>query len=311
MIAVEHLSHYFGELAALDDVSFEIQSGEIVGLLGLNGAGKSTMLRILSGILLPTSGRVRIGGEDVTTATDDLRRRIGFLPDTPPLYDEMRVDEFLRWCGEIRGRTPVQVEAKLGGVLETCQIAHVARTVIGELSHGYKKRVGIAQAIIHQPDLVLLDEPISGLDPVQIVEMREVVRALRTEATVLISSHILSEVAQTCDHLVVLDRGRLRAEGGVAELLGHGVARVSLELIGPADEVQAALDTVASSGAAAIMSSLAPDRHEVTVTLRDDTPPEAAVVAFVQAGIGVRRVQPVRAELEALFTSVPVKGAQG
>ncbi len=309
MISVEHLSHYYGELAALDDVSFEIEAGQIVGLLGLNGAGKSTMLKILSGILLPTQGRVRIAGDEVVDGGERLRRRIGFLPDTPPLYPEMRVEEFLSWCGQVRGRSAAQVGEALPEVLETCQIAHVARTVIGELSHGYRKRVGIAQAIVHRPDLVLLDEPISGLDPVQIVEMRAVVRSLRDQATVLVSSHILSEVAQTCDHVVVLDRGRLRAVGAVDELLGRGVTRITFELSGAADTLVAVLqahaEVVSDGDDAVAVRELGPGRYEVTSTLRADTTTEAVVAELVGAGVGVARVSPVRAELEALFVSGP------
>lgn len=308
MIRVEHLSHYYGELAALDDVSFSIEAGNVVGLLGLNGAGKSTMLKILSGISLPTAGAVFIDGVDVTGAPDHLRRRIGFLPDQPPLYGEMRVDEYLRWCGEVRGRSRAQVDASLGHVLATCGIEHVARTVIAELSHGYRKRVGIAQTIIHEPALVLLDEPISGLDPVQIVEMREVVRALAQRATVMISSHILSEVAHTCDHLVVLDRGRLRAQGPASELVGDGAERTELRLRGDRAAIEAALAEQIGPGGRLDIEALEPTdvasscaSWRVVAPLADDASRASAVAALVAGGVGVAGVAVRRTELEALF----------
>src|SRR5262245_11695542 len=222
MIEATGLTRYYGDFPALQDASFTIADREIVGLLGLNGAGKSTAMRILAGLLLPSAGTVRVGGVDAVADPDALRRKIGFLPEEPPLYREMRVREFLQWCGEIKGRSRAEVKKAMPEVLATCDIEHVADRVIGELSHGYKKRVGIAQAIVHRPEVVILDEPISGLDPQQIVEMRKVVRSLKEFATVLISSHILSEIEQTCDRILVIHQGKLVAEGSEEELGARG-----------------------------------------------------------------------------------------
>ncbi|MEM6993969.1 MAG: ABC transporter ATP-binding protein, partial [Myxococcota bacterium] len=165
MIEAQGLTRYYGDFPALRDASFSIPQGEIVGFLGLNGAGKSTVLKILAGLLLPSAGKVTVDGIDATSQPDALRRKIGFLPEEPPLYREMRVAEFLVWVGQLKGRSRAEVRAALPRVLEQCELTDFKDRVITELSHGYKKRVGIAQAIIHKPDVVILDEPISGLDP--------------------------------------------------------------------------------------------------------------------------------------------------
>ncbi len=300
MIEVKGLTRYYGSFAAVSDASFEIEEREIVGFLGLNGAGKSTMLRVLAGLQMPSAGTVRVGGIDATAAPDALRRRIGFLPEDPPLYREMRVVEFLRWVGQVKGCSRAEVEVELPKVMDTCRLSDSAHKVIGELSHGYRKRVGIAQAIIHRPQVVILDEPISGLDPRQIVEMRGVVRALKSFATVLISSHILSEIAQTVDRILVIHRGRIVAEGTEQQLsgsLGDGtrLAVVVRGKLGACEELLGTSELV--------------DGYELTeagelvtanVTLRGDSR-EAFVKQLVSAGLGVRQVQDSMGELEQIF----------
>lgn len=301
MIEVQGLTRYYGDFAAVKDVSFRIADREIVGFLGLNGAGKSTTLRILGGLLLPSSGTVRIHGVDAVDAPDALRKRIGFLPEDPPLYKEMRVVEFLQWAGEIKGRSGAEVRSALPDVLRTCQIAHVANRPISELSHGYRKRVGIAQAIIHGPDLVILDEPISGLDPVQIVEMRQVVKGLKDRCTVLISSHILSEISQTCDRLLLLHRGSLVAEGTEEELASRlgGGRRLQIDVRGSVDVARAAIARVAGVRSLEVAWSEG-DLHQVRIT-QDEDRAEQIVSALVAGGLGVRRVASAEAELEHIF----------
>jgi len=301
MIQAEGLTRYYGSFAALRDASFEIGEREIVGFLGLNGAGKSTMLKILAGLMRPTAGRVRIGGADLSLQPDASRARIGFLPEEPPLYREMRVREFIRWVGEVKGRTRREVDQVLPEVLDTCQLTEVSDRVIGELSHGYKKRVGIAQAIVHRPEVVILDEPISGLDPQQIVEMRRVVRSLKERATVLISSHILSEVALTCDRVLVIHRGQIVAEGSEEELgrsLGEGV-RLTLRLRGRRSLIEETL-----AGSALVESyELLDDAPEIVVArlrlLRDER--EALVRELVASEIGIRAIEETVSELEQIF----------
>lgn len=301
MIEVEGLTRYYGDFAAVQDASFSIEEREIVGFLGLNGAGKSTILKVLAGLLMPSAGSVRLGGIDALEQPDALRTKIGFLPEEPPLYREMRVLEFLRWVGRAKGRSKAQVEADLPTVVELCDLDGVKDKVIAELSHGYRKRVGIAQAIIHRPDVVILDEPISGLDPHQIVEMREVVRSLKERATVLISSHILSEVALTCDRVLVIHQGRIVAEGSTDALARSGRAdAVALGVRGDADAVREALR---SSG---VVVSFEVREADGLVRATAELEPgaesrERLVAHLVAAGLGVVGVADPVSELERAF----------
>ena len=191
MIEVDGLTKYYGDIRAISDLTFSIEKGQIAGFLGLNGAGKSTALKVLAGFLLPTAGSVRVDGIDVVAEPEKVRQRIGFLPEEPPLYKEMTVSDFLTYLGKLRGMGSTEVTARLPSVLDRTGLAQHGDRVIDTLSLGYRKRVGIAQAIIHDPSLVILDEPVSGLDPLQRVEMRKLVRGLGGDHTVLISSHNL------------------------------------------------------------------------------------------------------------------------
>ncbi len=302
MIEVEGLTRYYGNFAAVQDASFSIGAKEIVGFLGLNGAGKSTILKVLAGLLMPSAGAVKVGGIDAVESPDALRTKIGFLPEEPPLYREMRVAEFLRWVGQAKGRSRRQVYADLPKVIDLCDLGSMAHKVIAELSHGYRKRVGIAQAIIHRPEVVILDEPISGLDPQQIVEMRKVVRSLKEEATVLISSHILSEVAQTCDRVLVVHKGRIVAEGSEDELksaLGQGDT-VTLTLRGEHGAVKEVLE--ASEAAASFEVRDEAEMLRVDVELAEgDRQREALVADLVAAKVGVFGVANTVSELEQVF----------
>ena len=244
MINVQSLSRYYGSRCAVDRVSFSISSNEVVGFLGLNGAGKTTTLKVLAGLLLPSGGDVSVDGVDMSESPTGIRSRIGFLPEDPPLYQEMTVRDCLRFVGGLRGMSPSSIEDRLADVLSRTNLNEVADRVISELSHGFRKRVGIASAIIHSPKLVILDEPISGLDPVQIVEIREVIRGLKEECTVLLSSHILSEISQTCDRILVLNQGRLVAQGTETELAGrfHIGGSVDLSLRGDATSIRSIIE---------------------------------------------------------------------
>ncbi|MCA9654721.1 MAG: ABC transporter ATP-binding protein [Myxococcales bacterium] len=301
MIEASGLTRYYGDFPALRDASFTIEDREIVGFLGLNGAGKSTVLKILAGLLQPSAGELKVGGVDAIADPDALRRKIGFLPEEPPLYREMRVREFLHWCGQLKGQTKAEVTKALPQVLETCDLDRVADRVIGELSHGYKKRVGIAQAIIHRPEVVILDEPISGLDPQQIVEMRKVVRSLKEHATVLISSHILSEIEQTCDRILVIHRGRLVAEGSEEELGARRDHERHVTLVVRGDEGQ--LRALLDDSELVERFELSVDKDgdlRVVVDLKADER-EALVRAVVEAGLGLRQLTQARSELERVF----------
>ena len=218
MIRATNLSKFYGGKRALGPLSFEISDGETVGFLGLNGAGKTTALRILACDLRPSAGTIEVGGVDVIASPHEVRKRIGFLPENPPLYSEMGVHDYLVFAGEIRGMTRDQLKRRIPEVIEIADLGDVEHDQIATLSHGYRQRVGVAQAIIHQPKFLILDEPTRGLDPVQIVEMRNLIHDLKQNHTVLISSHILTEISQTCDRLLVLGRGKLLGSGTEAEL---------------------------------------------------------------------------------------------
>jgi ABC-2 type transport system ATP-binding protein len=220
MIRATNLSKYYGGKKALASVSFEIADGETVGFLGLNGAGKTTALRILACDLRPSSGSIEIGGVDAVADPHEVRKRIGFLPENPPLYTDMTVVDYLRFAAELRGMSRSEIAKRLPEVLDVTDLAEVAGEVIGTLSHGYRQRVGVGQAIVHNPKFLILDEPTRGLDPMQIVEMRNLVHDLKQMHTVLISSHILTEISQTCDRLLVLGKGKLLGSGSEAELVG-------------------------------------------------------------------------------------------
>lgn len=218
VIEIRELFKYYGDFRALGPLSAEIESGEIIGLLGLNGAGKTTTLRILACDLLPTSGTVVVDGQDVVANPHAVRARTGYLPETPPLYPEMTVFEYLCFAARLRGAKSGDVNGLAEAALKQCRLRKHRDRVVGTLSHGYRQRVGIAQAIVHRPSLVVLDEPITGLDPVQIVEMRKLVRSLGGEHTVILSSHNLSEISETCDRILVITDGTVSEAGTEAEL---------------------------------------------------------------------------------------------
>jgi ABC-2 type transport system ATP-binding protein len=301
MIQVRNLTRYYGEFAALQEVSFDLKVGEIVGLLGLNGAGKSTTLKVLAGLLAPSLGTVTIDGKDLHQ-NPDVRAKIGYLPEDPPLYVEMTVTAFLRHIGRIKGMSSDRIDARLPEVIRLCDLAGREHQVIGTLSHGYRKRVGIAQAIIHDPALVILDEPISGLDPAQIVEMRKVVRGLGEKHALIVSSHILSEVSATCDRILVIGKGRLVAEGTEAQLTSQstGGARLRLTVRGDGARFEQFLKGHRHVTAVSLFPTPAAGLATCEVTLAADTR-EELLGDLIGAGFGLRLVEQASDELEQIF----------
>jgi ABC-2 type transport system ATP-binding protein len=219
MISVKHLTKKYGSFTAVNDISFEVAKGEIIGFLGPNGAGKSTTMKILTGFLPPTTGRAEIGGFDVFTQSVEARKRIGYLPENTPLYTDMKVGEYLRYRAALKGVPYSKVRERVGDVLDLCQIADREKQLIGALSKGYRQRVGIADALVHDPDLLILDEPTIGLDPNQIRTVRELIKNLAQKRTVLISTHILPEVEIMCSRVIVIHKGRIRATDTAENLL--------------------------------------------------------------------------------------------
>ena len=235
MVFVESITKYFGAHRAIDAVSFELRPGEIVGLLGLNGAGKSTTLGILAGTLWPSSGEVRFQDCTLGSEPEKFRARVGFLPETPPLYGEMTPEETLRFAGELRGLSSTAAKERAQELLGEYELASLRSVPVDELSRGQRQRVGIAQSLVHRPELLVLDEPASGLDPLQLRELRERLSAMRGVRPVLISSHHLAEARELCDRFIVLHRGQLVAQGTAEELHPTDAPRVTmlLEIIGP------------------------------------------------------------------------------
>lgn len=301
MIKVEGLTKYYGERAAIRDLSFNIEKGEVIGFLGLNGAGKSTTLKVLGCVLLPTSGRVLIDGFDVTREPHEIRKRIGFLPDTPPLYDEMTVEGYLAFVAQLRGVTNADLAVRVRDAMEKTSLVDRREDLISSLSHGYRQRVGVAQALVHNPRLLILDEPTSGLDPVQIVEMRELIKKLKGEHTVLVSSHILGEISQICDRYLVIQQGEIIARGTEADLgklLGNEGA-VELEVHGAPQKAIDVLKTVPGVTDVTVLK-LDGDTAALRVVGTGELRPEM-VNALVGAGISVLRIDKAAARLENIF----------
>ena len=231
MIRVENLTRDYGPVRALDSVSFEVGQNQILGFLGPNGAGKSTAMKIITTYLAPTEGTALVDGIDVTEDPIAVRRKSGYLPETNPLYVDMRVDEYLDFCGRARGLRGSELRTRLDYAIGAAGIGHVLKKEIQELSKGYKQRTGLAQALIHDPPVLILDEPTSGLDPLQIVEIRNLIQELAKEKTIIFSTHILSEISSTTDRVIIINDGRIIADGMVSQLTREAVGEQVLDAV--------------------------------------------------------------------------------
>ena len=319
VIEIQELYKYYGDRRAIGPLSTRIAQGEVIGLLGLNGAGKTTTLRVLACDLLPTSGSVRVAGFDVVERPDEVRAKVGYLPDRPPLYDDMTVREYLAYAARLRNVPTGNVKKRVADVEELTEIGDVGNQLIGSLSHGFRQRVGIAQAIVHGPELVVLDEPISGLDPVQIMEMRELVRGLRGAHTVVVSSHILTEISETCDRILVIDDGKIAWSGTETELsatLKQGM-RIALTVHGAgvssqtaADKARAALSNLGGVREVEILEpaeageGVASLRVAVTSDVREEVGK-----ALVHADLGILELAREK-ELESMFLALLGEGQE-
>ena len=301
MIEVKDLTKYYGEHAAIRDLNFTIERGEVIGFLGLNGAGKSTTLKVLGCVLLPTAGDVRVDGIDIAKNPHEIRRRIGFLPDSPPLYKEMTVGRYLAFAAQLRGVPGSETAARVAEAEEKTATRHVHDELISSLSHGFCQRVGVAQALVHNPKLLILDEPISGLDPVQIIEVRTMIRNLRGAHTILLSSHNLPEISQTCDRLLMIQEGEIVAQGTESELASSMGAGGSVEVeVGGAGRrvVDLANSVPGVTGATVVRESegVALVRMVAAPELR----PKIARV-LVNGGLDLLRIDRGEAQLESIF----------
>ncbi|MGA2722803.1 MAG: ATP-binding cassette domain-containing protein [Bryobacteraceae bacterium] len=232
MIKVQGLTKRYARTVAVDNISFEVEKGQIVGFLGPNGAGKTTTMRVLTCFLPPTMGTANVAGFDVLENAMEVKKRIGYLPESPPLYPEMEVIEYLTFVGKLKGIPSADLARRISDVVGRCAIGDVRTRLIGKLSKGFRQRVGLAQAIIHNPPVLILDEPTSGLDPKQIIEIRELLKSLAGEHTIILSTHILSEVEHSCEHVIIIDRGKLVAIDSVSNLTNRlrGAEAVALEV---------------------------------------------------------------------------------
>jgi ABC-2 type transport system ATP-binding protein len=302
MIEVRQLTKYYGERAAIRDLSFDIARGEVIGFLGLNGAGKTTTLKILGCLLLPTSGRALVDGIDVLANAHEVRKKIGFLPDIPPLYNEMTVGAYLAFAARLRGVPAKETPGRVAEAEEKTSLRGVHGELISSLSHGYRQRVGLAQALVHRPSLLILDEPTAGLDPVQIVEMRNLIRKLRGEHTLLISSHFLSEISQTCDRLLVIQAGEIVARGSEQELaasLGTGAQELEIEVRGSSTRAQEAARGVLGVTRVEVMRE---EGGEVALRVLSTSDVRAQLArTLVLAGLDLLRFDRGASRLESIF----------
>ncbi len=239
MIRVENLTKYYGKRLAVDNISFNVERGEIVGFLGPNGAGKTTTMRILTGFLAPNQGEVWVAGYDMSKHSLEARQRIGYFPEATPLYSDMTVRSYLDFSSRLRGLDKNRIKTRIEEVVDICHLEEYVDVIIGKLSKGFRQRVGVAQAIIHEPEVLILDEPTIGIDPIQVAMTRQLIKGLGKDHTVLISTHILPEVSITCERVIIINEGRIVAEDRIENLssLVSGSKRIRLEVEGPAEKV--------------------------------------------------------------------------
>jgi ABC-2 type transport system ATP-binding protein len=309
VIEVQHLSKRYGRVTAVDDVSFRVERGEILGFLGPNGAGKTTTMRILTGYMPASEGKAIVAGFDVFDQPIEAKRRTGYLPETPPLYPDMSVLEYLVFVAKIKGVLAAERAQRVKAVMERTRIADMANRQCGKLSKGYKQRVGLAQALIHNPDVLILDEPTAGLDPKQIIETRELIKHLAGDHTIVLSTHILPEVSQTCQRVVIINKGRVVAvdtpDNLTARLRGSETMYVQVDLSGTdAAAVTGALGRVA--GVTRVAESDRRDRlagFEVESESGHDVRRELAK-SVVTNGWGLLELRPMRMSLEEIFLSL-------
>ncbi|MBN64399.1 MAG: MFS transporter [Gemmatimonadetes bacterium] len=303
MIEVSHLSKQYGDVVAVEDVSFRAEKGVILGFLGPNGAGKTTTMRMLTCYLPPSSGEAKVAGFDILEESMEVRKRIGYLPEQPPVYHDMTVGAYLRFVAKIKGVPGPQLNGRLDDTMEKTGIAHHRDTVIGHLSKGYRQRVGLAQALVHEPDVLILDEPTVGLDPKQIIEIREVIKGLGGDHTVILSTHILPEVSMTCGQLVIINNGRIAGEGTpeslMAQLKEGEVLRAHID--GPTDEIRAMLQGL--EGVLDVSSEPGEGIYLVTSAPGQDVR-DALTKQVVDGGYSLRELRPLDMTLEDIFLSL-------
>jgi ABC-2 type transport system ATP-binding protein len=305
MIKVEGLTKRYARTVAVDNISFEVEKGQIVGFLGPNGAGKTTTMRVLTCFLPPTGGTANVAGYDVVNQPMEVKKRIGYLPETPPVYPEMEVREYLNFAGRLKGIPSGEIGRRADDAMAKCALGDVRDKLIGKLSKGYRQRVGLAQAIIHNPDVLILDEPTSGLDPKQIIEIRALLKQLAGEHTIILSTHILSEVETSCERVIIISQGKVVAQDSVANLTNRlrGSEAVALEVEnGPnPSDVLSRLEQV--SGVSRVVSKETRDGrlHFEIESLQGRHIRADLARTVVNAGWGLSELRAVGMSLEDIF----------
>jgi ABC-2 type transport system ATP-binding protein len=307
MISVDGVSKRFGSFTAISDISFEVAAGEIVGLLGPNGAGKSTTMRILAGVFPPSSGSAKVAGHDVVSESLLSRAAVGYFPERVSAYAEMTVESYLQYVGRMKGVRRSALAAQSRAAMEATGVEPVARRIIGSLSKGFRQRVGIAQALIGSPAVLILDEPTAGLDPEQVADMRDLIRGLKEDRTVVISTHILTEVEHTCDRVIILHRGRMVAVDTPANLNRRlqRAGRIHVEIAAPVGDAVTLLERLAGVVSVTAQPGAVDGRALLTVlTERDRDVREALARAVADADWGLRELRSVAYSLEEIFLAL-------
>jgi ABC-2 type transport system ATP-binding protein len=307
MITVKELTKRYARNTAVDHISFEVGKGQIVGFLGPNGAGKTTTMRMLTCFLPPTSGSATVAGYDVMEQSLEVKKRIGYLPETPPLYPEMETGEYLIFVGKLKGLSGAELRRRVDYVCDRCAIADVRNKLLGKLSKGYRQRVGLAQAIIHNPDVLILDEPTAGLDPKQINETRDLIRSLGGDHTIILSTHILPEVEQTCEQVIIINKGKLAATDSVQSLQNRarGAESVLVEVSGrngslEVAAVQRRLEQVAGVSRVVVKASHE-NRNTFEVESRKGFVRGDLARTVVESGWDLNELRPAAMSLEEIF----------
>jgi ABC-2 type transport system ATP-binding protein len=299
LIAVEHLNRYYGKYCAVNDVSFTLSKGEVLGFLGPNGAGKTTTMQMLSGNLAPSSGQIKINGFDLLDQPNKAKRSLGYLPDTPPLYKELSVEEFLHYCAGLHGIAKNSVAPAINNAKERCGLAAVSDRLIANLSKGFQQRVGIAQAILHNPEVIILDEPTVGLDPIQIREIRALIRELGRDHGVILSTHILTEVQESCSHVQIIHQGQLilsESIAGLNQTMNTGSLQVTTRLT-PDTGVLLTIPGVSS------IENITNNQLKIQYSVADD-PTRHIAETIIAAGWGLQELTPVKKSIEDIFIAL-------
>jgi ABC-2 type transport system ATP-binding protein len=298
VIRVENLTKYYGERLAVDDISFRVEKGEIVGFLGPNAAGKTTTMRIITGFLMPTRGDIWVADHNMSTHSLDGRRHIGYLPEAIPLYTDMTTRAYLEFVAKLRGLDKDRIRTRIDEVVEMCRLEEYIDVIIGKLSRGFRQRVGVAQSIIHEPDVLILDEPTIAIDPIQVAQTRQLIKELGKEHTILLSTHILPEVSMICERVIIIHEGRIVAEDRIENLSSiiRGGKRIRVEVQGPAGQVAKRLQQIKG-----VRQVTFEEPHHIVECPPEQDPRPKIMEAVVKGGWVLLSMELVEMSLEDIF----------